>query len=131
MESFCPADPIYGNPLPNVSFFVQEFGYKLQHEGRYTVETKTTTSFLFTPGGRVQFPNSFTESYISRAAEVRYPCKNSDKKNVLLNSRRQYADFLCLYKILLYKIFQHQFCCFCYTIQIPSLDTSFRKFAQN
>ena len=80
--------------------------------GRYTVETKTTTSFLFTPRGRVQFPNSFTESYISRAAEVRYPCKNSDKKNVLLNSRRQYADFLCLYMILLYKIFQHLFCYF-------------------
>ena len=86
--------------------------------GRYTVETKTTTSFLFTPGGRVQFPNSFTESYISRAAEVRYPCKNSDKKNVLLNSRRQYADFLCLYKILLYKIFQHQFCCFGFFLNI-------------
>ena len=34
VESFCPADPIYGNnPLPNVSFFVQEFGYRLQHEG--------------------------------------------------------------------------------------------------
>ena len=48
--------------------------------GRYTVETKTTTSFLFTPGGRVQFPNSFTESYISRAAEVRYPCKILTRK---------------------------------------------------
>merc|ERR1711923_50439 len=48
--------------------------------GRYTVETKTTTSFLFTPGGRVQFPNSFTESYTSRAAEVRYPCKILTRK---------------------------------------------------
>ena len=78
MESFCPADPIYGNPLLHVSFFVQEFGYNVRV--RCTVETKTTTSFIITPGGRVQFPNSFTESCISRAAEVRYPCKILTRK---------------------------------------------------
>ena len=61
------------------------------------VETRTTTSFLFTPGGRVQFPNSFTGSYMR--AEQRYTQVKILTRKMYSSTHAGNADFLCLYKI--------------------------------